>query len=154
VVLLTPLGEAVAQNGLAIALLGDYTQFTGLSRYLAYRWFTDEPRLRDLYPVEDHPTRGRVFAAEIRDAHAADPQGPAAEIVDSLLTLSPEFARMWRMHEVGVVHHRDLKRYRHAELGELELFCQVLIDPDQLHALHVFTAPPGSPSEAKLQQLT
>lgn len=36
---------------------------------------------------------------------------------------------------VDVTHHNDLKRYRHPEPGELELYCQRLIDPDQAQEL-------------------
>ncbi|MFL5993207.1 MAG: transcriptional regulator, partial [Streptomyces sp.] len=52
-----------------------------------------------------------------------------------------------------VTHHNDLKRYRHPELGELELYCQRLIDPDQAQELLVFSATPGTPSHEKLQLL-
>ena len=60
---------------------------------------------------------------------------------------------MWRLHEVDVTHHHDLKRYRHAGLGELELYGQRLVDPDQAQELLVFSATPGSPSSDKLQLL-
>ena len=153
VVLLTQLGETLAQNQMAISLLGDYTHFTGLARYLGYRWFIGDSMLRDLYPIEDHQQRGRVFVAEIRDAYTLDPQGPAREVVAALLILSAEFSHIWQLHEVGVVHHRDLKRYRHAQLGEMELYCQLLVEPDEHDVLHVFSAPPGSPSETKLRSL-
>lgn len=150
---MSPFGETLLQTGPAVALLGDYTRFSGLSRYLVYRWFTD-PAARDLYPPEDHDERGRVFTAEIRAAYTADPQGKAGEIVAALLEVSPEFAAVWKMHEVGVVHHLDLKRYRHARLGELELYCQLVIDPDQAQCLLLFTAVPGTPSHEKLQLLS
>ena len=97
--------------------------------------------------------RGRVFTVEIRAAYTADPAGRAGEIVAALLEVSPEFAEVWRLHEVDVTHHHDLKRYRHAELGELELYCQRLVDPDQAQELLVFSATPGSPSYENLQFL-
>ncbi|WP_210582604.1 helix-turn-helix transcriptional regulator [Streptomyces sp. GESEQ-4] len=145
-------GETLLQNRPAVALLGDYTRFNGLSRYLVYRWFTD-PAQRDLYPVEDHALRGRVFTVEIRVAYTADPQSRARDIVAALLEVSPEFAELWRLHEVDVTHHNDLKRYRHPELGEMELYCQRLVDPDQVQELLVFSAVPGSPDYEKLQLL-
>ena len=145
-------GETLLQTRPAVALLGDYTRFSGLSRYLVYRWFTD-PLQRELYPVEDHALRGRVFTVDLRAAYTADPGGRAGEIVAALVEASPEFAEIWRRHEVDVTHHNDLKRYRHAELGELELFCQRLVDPDEMQELLVFSATPGSPSYDKLQLL-
>ncbi|GAA3942728.1 helix-turn-helix transcriptional regulator [Actinoplanes auranticolor] len=145
-------GGTLVQTRPAIALLGDYTRFSGMSRYLVYRWFTD-PAQRQLYPAEDHALRGRVFTVDIRAAYTADPEGRAGEIVAALLQVSPEFAEVWRRHEVDVIHHHDLKRYRHPELGELELYCQRLVDPDQNQELLVFSATPGSPSYEKLQLL-
>ncbi|MET9564113.1 helix-turn-helix transcriptional regulator [Streptomyces tauricus] len=153
-IVLSRFGEALLQKLPAIALLGDFTQYSGLSRYLAYRWFTGEAQVRSLYPAEDHSLRGRVFAAEIRDAYTADPTGKAGEIVAALLDASPEFTEIWRLHEVGVTHHHDLKRYLHPELGELELYSEMLVDPEQCQQLLVFTAIPGSPSHQKLQLLS
>src|ERR1044072_6776589 len=85
--------ETLLQTRPAVALLGDYTRFSGLARYLVYRWFTD-PAQRDLSPAEDHEIRGRVFTAEIRAAYTADPEGRAGEIVAALLEVSPEFAEV------------------------------------------------------------
>ena len=150
---MTNLGEVLEQTPPAVALIGDYTRFTGLSRYLVYRWFTD-PAARDLYPAEDHHLRGRVFTADLRAEYTADPEGRPGEIVAALLAASPEFADIWRLHEVDVQHHRELKRYRHAVLGELELYCQPLLDVDQDQYLLVYTALPGSPSHEKLKLLS
>jgi transcriptional regulator with XRE-family HTH domain len=151
-IVLSRFGEALLQNQSAVALLGDYTRFSGMSRYLVYRWFTD-PAQRALYPPEDHALRGRVFTVEIRAAYTADPTGTAGEIVDALLAVSPEFAEVWRRHEVDVTHHDDLKRYRHPELGDLELYARRVVDPDEGQELLVFLAEPGSPSGEKLQRL-
>ncbi|NSL43323.1 helix-turn-helix transcriptional regulator [Streptomyces sp. 8P21H-1] len=151
--LMSRFGETLLQTPPAIALLGDFTHYSGLSRYLVYRWFTGDQQVRGLHPEEDHPRRGRVLAAGIRDAYTADPTGRAGEIVAALLEASPEFAEVWRLHEAGVTHHHDLKRYLHPELGELELYSEVLVDPAQCQRLLVFTATPGSPSRGKLQML-
>jgi hypothetical protein len=145
-------GEALLQTPAAVALFGDYTRFEGLSRYLVYRWFTD-PAQRAIYPIEDHDIRARVFTVDLRAAYTADPAGTAGEIVEALLAVSPEFAEIWRRHEVDVTHHHDLKRYRHPGLGELELYSRRLVDPDEGQDLLVFIAEPGSPSQAKLQRL-
>jgi transcriptional regulator with XRE-family HTH domain len=151
-IVLSRFGESLLQTRGAVALFGDYSRFSGMSRYLVYRWFTD-PTQRAVYPPEDHAVRGRVFTAEIRAAYTADPAGTAGEIVEALLAASPEFAEVWRLHEVDVTHHHDLKRYRHPELGELELYSRRLVDPDEGQELLVFMAEPGSPSEQKLQRV-
>jgi transcriptional regulator with XRE-family HTH domain len=144
--------ETLLQTPSAVALFGDYTRFSGMSRYLVYRWFTD-PAQRAVYPPEDHALRGRVFTVDLRAAYTADPTGTAGEIVEALLAASPEFAEVWRLHEVDVAHHHDLKRYRHPELGEIELYARRLVDPDEGQELLVFLAQPGSPSDEKLQRL-
>ena len=51
------------------------------------------------------------------------------------------------------MHHHNFKRYRHAERGELELYCKTPVDAEQCQKLPVFTATPGSPSHQKLQLL-
>jgi transcriptional regulator with XRE-family HTH domain len=145
-------GEALLQTPGAVALFGDYTQFTGMDRYLVYRWFTSAAQ-RAIYPTEDHPVRGRVFTVDLRAAYTADPGGTAGEIVEALLAASPEFAGVWRLHEVDVTHHHELKRYRHPLIGELELYSRRLVDPDEGQELLVFLPEPGSVSEEKLQRL-
>jgi len=144
-------GETLRQTRMAVALLGDETRYTGLARSVVYRWFTD-PASRDIYPVEDHPTHGRIFTAQLRQRYAASPTDRAGEIVSALLAISPEFAEVWADHEVGLTH-TDRKRIVHPQLGVLSLYCQTLLDPDQGQALLVFTAVPGSPSYQKLQLL-
>jgi hypothetical protein len=60
-------------------------------------------------------------------------------------------ARERYLVEVGITHDRHLRRYRHAELGVLELYRQFLTDPVQCQALLVFTAVPGSASDEKIR---
>jgi transcriptional regulator with XRE-family HTH domain len=145
-------GETILQTPPAVALLGDESRFTGLSRSTVYRWFAD-PASRDRYVAEDHPMHARIFTAQLRHRYAADPGGRAGEIVNALLAISPEFADVWAEHEVGLTHV-DRKRIVVPDLGVLELWCQNLVDPEQEQVLVVFTAAPGSPSYEKLQLLS
>ena len=141
------------QTRLAIALLGDETQYTGLARSSIYRWFSD-PAARRIYPEADHELHSRAFAADLRAAYAREGAGSRAGLlVKHLLETSPDFARHWSEHEIGV-RHGDFKRIVHSELGVLELHCQVLYDLDQSQALLVFTATPGTPTSEKLQLLS
>lgn len=149
---MTVLGETLVQTPMAVALLGDETVHTGLSRAMVYRWFTS-PAARRIYPAEDHELHGRIFTSGLRQAYTHPGCRSRAEpILEALLRESVEFAAIWREHEIGVAHH-STKRLLHPELGELELDCQMLLDPDQLQALLVFTATPGSSSDEKLQLL-
>src|ERR1700722_8803512 len=42
-------------------------------------------------------------------------------------------------YEVGLRNSEE-KRFLHPEVGELSLCCQMVLDPDQMHTLLVFTA--------------
>ncbi|MER8154261.1 helix-turn-helix transcriptional regulator [Streptomyces sp. NPDC094472] len=146
------LGETLVQTRLATALLGDQTRYTGPARSVVHRWFTD-PSSRLVYPAADHPLHGRVFTAQLRRAAARQgPRSAAAALAHRLLDESEEFAVIWNEHQVDLTH-TDEKRFVHAEVGELTLHCQTLLDPDQEHSLLVFTATPGSESYEKLRVL-
>jgi hypothetical protein len=137
----------------ARALFGDETRHEGFMRSGAYRWFID-PETRSVYPVEDHPTRSRTFVAAVRTVYAKHgPGSRAAAIVDALLAESPEFAQLWKAHEVATTHALE-KRLQHPEVGVMELHCQVLHDLEQGQSLLVFTATPGTDSYDKLQLLS
>jgi hypothetical protein len=70
----------------------------------------------------------------------------------SLAGLSSEFAMLWQANEVGLRNSEE-KRLLHPEVGELYL-CQIVLDPDQMHSLLVFTATSGTPSADRLRLLT
>jgi transcriptional regulator with XRE-family HTH domain len=149
---MSALGETLVQTPAARALLGDETVHRGFARSVVYRWFTDDAA-RLVYPVEDHPAIGRSFTAGARLAYARDgAHSKAAGIVADLLSRSAEFAELWKRHDVTQPPELD-KRIVHPQLGVIEVQCQSLHDPVQLHTLLVFTAEPGTPSHAKLAAL-
>ena len=151
--IVTELGETLRQTQLAVALTGDLTRFTGPARSIGYRWFTD-PATRALYHPDDHALHSRVFASGLRQtATLRGPNSWAAHLKQLLLDSNEEFRSVWNEHEVGV-SYQDVKRFVHPELGDLELSCQALLDPDQGHLLLVYTAVPGSESYEKLQLLS
>ncbi len=150
--IVTELGETLRQNRLGVALNGDLTRFTGPARSIGYRWFTD-PTCRALYHPDDHPLHSRVFASGLRRVVTLrGPRSRAAHLQALLLESSEEFRAVWSEHEIGV-GYSHLKRFVHPEVGALELTCQSLLDPDQAHALLVYTAVPGSESHQKLELL-
>jgi transcriptional regulator with XRE-family HTH domain len=145
-------GETLMQTPPAVALFGDEAAYEGFDRAFVWRWFTDGSS-RAIYPADDHELRGRQFVADLRTAYARDgANSRAAELVDALLERSEEFAVVWAQHEVRL-KHTQLKRFTHAEVGEMELYCQTLLDPEQHQTLLVFTAEPGSPSDQRLRLL-
>jgi hypothetical protein len=79
------------------------------------------------------------------------PAGSPSRAADQWLT-GPA-ARERCLVEVGGTDRRHVRRYRHAELGELELCRQLLIDPRERQVLLLYTAVPGSPSDGKLRRL-
>ncbi len=90
---ITELGETLAQNRLASALFGDALTRTGLDRSGVHRWFA-HPEERGHYPERDHERQGRLQVAQLRVAASqADPDPLAAEVLASLLATSAEFRR-------------------------------------------------------------
>jgi transcriptional regulator with XRE-family HTH domain len=149
---ISSLDEALLQNRLAAALLGDRSRFTGLARSAIYRWFTD-PDERRIYPEADQPRQGRAHVASLRLAYGIDgPTSRAGQLVRALLKESPEFAELWAHHEVAA-RFEDHKILLHPQVGPIELDCQVLLTEDQSQALLVFTAAPRSESAEKLALL-
>ncbi len=146
------LGETLAQNRLGGLLVGDRMRHEGLARSAFYRWFTDaEERL--LYPQRDHDHQSRAQAAGLRAAlTAGGADTRAADIVRTLRERSPEFVTVWERHEVAV-RFDDHKTIVHAELGEIEVDCQVLFTENRAQTLLVFTAQPGSEGYDKLALL-
>ncbi len=148
----TDLGETLAQTRLAITLFGDQTRFTGPARSMLYRWFTD-PASRSVYPEADHELHSRVHVSQLRSAHVRSSQGPrSTALIRQLQAASPEFRRLWDQHEVGF-HYDDSKTVVHPEVGRLQLHCQVLVAADQAQALLIFTATPGTDSYDRLRFL-
>ncbi len=151
--IVTELGETLRQTPLGVALVGDLCRFSGPSRSIGYRWFTD-PTSRDLYPSEDHEFYSRMYASGLRGVLGRrGPDSKAARLAELLSAQSAEFCTLWRAHEIGI-KPRDVKRYQHPEVGALELNCQILLDPEEAHMLLVYTAVPGSESYEKLQLLS
>jgi transcriptional regulator with XRE-family HTH domain len=147
------LGETLAQNRLAAALLGDQSRFRGPARSAVYRWFTD-PEERRLYPEADHDHQSRVQVSNLRaSVTRGGLDARAASIVGRLREGSREFARLWDRHEVAV-RFDDHKTIVHPDLGDIELDCQILFTQNQAQALLVFTAQPGTEGHEKLQLLS
>lgn len=150
--IVTELGETLRQTPLGVALSGDLTRYAGPERSIGYRWFTD-PATRERYAPEDRPFLTRMYASGLREiATLRGPASRAAEYVALLLARSEEFRTAWEAHEIGV-RPREVKRFRHPQVGALELTCQRLVDPEQSHSLLVYTAVPGSESHERLQLL-
>lgn len=150
--IVTELGETLHQTAVGVALTGDLVNLDGPMRSLPYRWFAD-PAARDRYAPQDHEFLSRLFASGLREIAALrGPGSRAASYVERLQRESPQFRELWDRHEVGL-RPREVKHFLHPEVGILELQCQDLLDPEQMHRLLVYTAAPGSESYEKLKLL-
>ncbi|MFE7566533.1 helix-turn-helix transcriptional regulator [Streptomyces sp. NPDC057539] len=137
-VVLSDLGECLAQNRAAVLLTGDHTSFSGDRRYLAYRWFTD-PAARAVCPPEDQEHQDRQLVADLRATvgrRSGDPT--VAGLVDRLRAASADFRRLWAEHEVAV-RRADHKTFLHPRVGRLTMDCETLVTPDQRQMLLVLT---------------
>jgi transcriptional regulator with XRE-family HTH domain len=151
--IVTELGETLRQTPIGVALVGDLSRYTGASRSIGYRWFTD-PAARDLHPREDHEFYSRMYVSGLRGVLALrGPGSKAAGLAELLTAQSEEFRLLWKEHEIGI-RPREIKRYLHPDVGLLELNCQILLDPDESQSLLVYTAAPGSESYEKLALLS
>jgi transcriptional regulator with XRE-family HTH domain len=150
---LSDLGDVLAQNPLSVALTRDQTRHTGLARSVYYRWFTD-PTERLLYPEEDHPHLARTHTALLRAAlTAGSDTHRAAQIVAELQDCSPEFVSLWQRQDVAQ-RYDDRKTFVHPELGRIDVDCEFLYAENRAQILIILTTRPGTESHTKLQLLS
>ncbi|AHH21675.1 putative DNA-binding protein [Nocardia nova SH22a] len=149
---ISDLGEILAQNRMHINMSGDHTHYTGMDRYLLWRWFTD-PEGREKFPSEDWDRLTRRHVADLR-ATAARRSGDedVTELVERLRAASPDFERLWSAHEVSV-RISDAKRVEHPVVGLLDLVCETLVAPNAAQHLLVFYPRPGTDAQERLDLL-
>jgi transcriptional regulator with XRE-family HTH domain len=135
---LSDLGEVLAQNRASVLLSGDHTAFSGDRRYMIYRWFTD-PAARAAAPVEEQDHHARQIVADLRATAGRRSGDPIVTgLIDRLLAASPEFSRLWAEHEVAV-RRADRKTFLHPRVGPLVMDCETLVTPNHGQELLVLT---------------
>ncbi|TDD74558.1 XRE family transcriptional regulator [Actinomadura darangshiensis] len=148
---LSDLGEVLAQNRAALLLTGDHSGFSGDDRYAVYRWFTD-PAARAVNPPEERERHSRQFVADLRAAAGRRSTDPVvAGLVERLQTASADFRRLWAEHEVAV-RRADRKTILHPRVGRLVMDCETLVTPDQTQELLVLT-PADAETRERLELL-
>ncbi|MDH6142735.1 MULTISPECIES: helix-turn-helix transcriptional regulator [Kitasatospora] len=146
------LGDVLAQNRMAIALLGDRSQLPPRERNVMWAWFTD-PASRERFPAAEHEELARSHVANLRAVRAAQPDdAEAAELVDELLATSEEFAELWARHDVAT-RRSGRKTVLHPVVGPIEVDCEVLCGARDGQLLLVYTARPGSESAGRMELL-
>ncbi|MBB4753775.1 helix-turn-helix transcriptional regulator [Actinoplanes lobatus] len=135
---MSDLGEVLAQNRAALLFAGDQRGRTGDRRYLVYRWFT-EPATRAAHPPEEHDQQARQLVADLR-ATAGRRSGDeeVTGLIERLMAASDEFRYRWAEHEVAV-RRADRKTLLHPRMGWMRMDCETLMTPDQGQMLLVFT---------------
>lgn len=148
---MSDLGEILAQNRASLLLMGDHTRYTGDRRYIVYRWFT-ESAARAVHPPEEQDRHSRVFVADLRAAAGRRSRDPeVAGLVERLQAVSADFRLLWAEHEVSV-RRADRKTLVHPRVGPLLMDCETLVTPDQGQQLLVLT-PADAEARERLELL-
>ncbi|MDG9724974.1 MULTISPECIES: helix-turn-helix transcriptional regulator [unclassified Streptomyces] len=135
---LSDLGEVLAQNRAALLLMGDHTGLSGDRRYVVHRWFTD-PAARAVCPPEEQEYHARQLVADLRAAVGRrSGDSTVAGLVDRLQAASADFRRLWAEHEVAV-RRADRKTFLRPGVGRLLMDCETLVTPDRGQQLLVLT---------------
>ena len=149
--------EVLAWNDLAAALMEDFGPLAPEERNLARRAFLDPTPGRSssapLYGVSDGVEFRHHVVAQLRAVRGRYPADPAVTgLIDELEAGSPEFARLWRRHDV---HGAPMltKTFRHPVVGVITVDCDGLALTDRDQHLVLYSAPPGSASADALALL-
>jgi len=143
--------DVVATNAVGRAL---YTPVLGdpAARGNTARFVFLSPASRSFFPDWEDSATGIV--ATLRTYAGQSPRDKRlSDLIGELATRSDDFRVRWAAHDVR--HHRTgLKRFRHPEVGDLELGYEAMdfpAHPDWF--MFGYTAAPGSPSEERLRLL-
>jgi transcriptional regulator with XRE-family HTH domain len=146
--------DVVAINALGRAMYaGMYADLRdSKANFARYNFF--DPHAREFY--DDWDAAADTTVALLRAQVGRDPDDKTLrELVGDLSTLSTEFRTRWAQHNVRQ-HHAGIKRFRHPDVGPLELTYYSLQLSTSLHDVHTlttYTAEPGSPSEDRFKLL-
>jgi transcriptional regulator with XRE-family HTH domain len=152
--LFTDLYELVAQNDLAVALLGEPLAVAGLADSQVHRWFLDAGTARALYPsAESQDRMSRAYVADLRatSGRYPDDQRIRAFITD-LRAGSAEFAALWDSAAVQVRRSGD-HQVTHPTLGLVDLECAAMLSENGRHRLVWYTPRVGGTAAQQLRLL-
>ncbi|KMS68945.1 XRE family transcriptional regulator [Streptomyces leeuwenhoekii] len=149
---LSDLGDVLAQNAMAEALLGGVCTVSEHGRNIVWRWFTD-PAQRAACPADEHDYYSRLHVADLRASVSRRAGDPAAtRLVRRLCESSEEFGALWELHEVAVRRNSRM-RVLHPLIGPVDLDCQVLLAPRGDQRVILYTPPVGSDTGERLALL-
>jgi len=144
--------QVLATNGLASALIGDFSSASGRERNLAWRHFTGASSRLVRTDAEVAEADAEVVA-DLREALGRYPaDAHLGALADDLRGLSPRFAELWERHPVAR-RSADRKTFSHPEVGLITLDCDVLVAQGSDLRLVVYTAAYGSSDAESLALL-
>jgi transcriptional regulator with XRE-family HTH domain len=145
-------GEIIAANPLANALLGDLSGTSRRERTIPWRHFNGMAS-RIVRTDAEHAEAQAAMVAELHDALGRFPNDQyLAALIEDLLSVSRTFAELWQQRPVALVPVRR-KTFRHPEIGQITLDCDALaVTGTDLNVI-VYTAPAGSPEAEALALL-
>jgi transcriptional regulator with XRE-family HTH domain len=142
--------DILAWNDEIAALLLDFGRLPADERNVAWLCVA-HPDFRDFYVDRERIVRESI--ADLRAAWAAHSDDKALDdLVARMKAASPEFARLWRHHDVRV-NGRGLKRLLHPVAGQITIEFEVLQpiqDPDQRLVIYRAADPVSGERMARL----
>ncbi|MEV4109688.1 helix-turn-helix transcriptional regulator [Nonomuraea sp. NPDC049695] len=137
------IGDLLARNPMAEALLGCICSIREQDRNFIWRWFTD-PAIRQAFHPDERDVLSRGHVADLRASYARrGGDEPSTRLVDRLRATSEEFDRLWDLHEVAV-RRSSRMRLAHSAVGPIDLLCETLLSPAEDQRLIIFTPAPGT----------
>jgi transcriptional regulator with XRE-family HTH domain len=147
----TDYGQVLARNAMAEALFGSPVR-PGREGNHVWRYFTDQ-QSRARIVAQDQERMAESHVANLRLVQAKRPRDPrVADLVHGLLAASPEFAELWRRHDVAVMRS-NRKTIVHPVVGLLKFDCETLLTDTGDQRLILYTTRPGSESHERLALL-
>jgi transcriptional regulator with XRE-family HTH domain len=144
--------DVLAWNSLATHFVGDLSGLPEEDRNMI-RWMFRLPVTATAWTDQEAVRFTRSMIADLRASYARYPNDPGIQgLVTELLGTSPQFAQMWREHDVAT-RKPIVKRVDHPLTGPLEFECRVLHIPESGQRLIVYCAAPGSPTQAAFRRL-
>ncbi|AYJ50955.1 helix-turn-helix transcriptional regulator [Rhodococcus sp. P1Y] len=148
----TDLGEILASNAMFDALSGGAPDYTGLDRYVVWRFFMN-PDARRMFVEEDWEGLAHKHVADLRAVsarRAGDKE--IAPLLARLRAESEEFEKVWSEHRVAF-KAPAIKRFVHPDVGVVAVHCETLATQKEGQHLMVYSPQPGTDARQKLDLL-
>jgi hypothetical protein len=146
--------DLVGWNELATALFGDISVRPPAQRNLVKDFFLQPKVSQRHFGVKGSEDFANFAVSQLRLAAARSPHDDGiSALVAELRSRSREFEDLW--HEVDVVLPRhQVKKMTHADVGPIEMHCDLLAIPGSDNSLVLFTAEPGTRTQSALSTLS